>query len=192
MGFKFFLYGIYDEGQKCFARFQNLILSKVPAQTRGGLYQLSCGLTLLHPEGESTVSGTLVDLKMEEAHWPLIDAINGYNASQPQKSLLLRKDVMVKTTDNETVSAFAYCLNDQVKSTARPLMDVVAVSPSGLIDRLTDRQQLYLRKLSQAKGREIVPVDMALYRELMSLELIVDKGRRLALTTLGQEVSLFL
>jgi hypothetical protein len=33
---------------------------------------------------------------------------------------------------------------------------------------------------------------MELYRELMKLELVVDKGRRLALSKLGQEVARYL
>ena len=36
---------------------------------------------------------------------------------------------------------------------------------------------------------DIIPIDdLTLYRELMKLELIVDKGRRLALSSLGKEV----
>lgn len=193
MGFKFFLYGVYDEGQKCHSRFQNLISSQQKAQVRGTLYQLSCGLTLLQPEGEALVSGLLVDLNINESHWPYLDAMNGYNECSPKKSFLLRKTVEVILADGSSIQAQTYCINDDKKTSAKPVTEPVAVPQKEiLIDRLTDRQQLYIRKLSQAKGREIVPVDMALYRELMSLELIVDKGRRLALTSLGQEVSLFL
>lgn len=50
----------------------------------------------------------------------------------------------------------------------------------------------YIKKLSNAKGRELVPYKLDVYRALMSMELIKDKGRRPALTSLGQEISLFL
>jgi hypothetical protein len=57
-----------------------------------------------------------------------------------------------------------------------------------LSEKLTDKQKRYVLKLGASSGREIIPIDMTLYRELMSLELIVDKGRRLALSRLGQEL----
>ena len=54
---------------------------------------------------------------------------------------------------------------------------------------LTEKQKSYVVKLGSAKGRDIVPInDLSLYRELMKLELIVDKGRRLALSSLGKDV----
>jgi hypothetical protein len=65
------------------------------------------------------------------------------------------------------------------------------VSPA-LPAKLTDKQRTYVQKLGASSGREIVPIDLTLYRELMNLELIVDKGRRLALSKLGQEVYRYL
>lgn len=56
------------------------------------------------------------------------------------------------------------------------------------IDKLSDRQKAYISKLGSCSGREIVPIDIDLYRELMKLEIIVDKGRRLALSKLGHEI----
>ena len=61
-----------------------------------------------------------------------------------------------------------------------------------LTEKLTERQRLYVQRLGSTQGREIVPIDLGLYRELMNLELIVDKGRRLALSKLGQEVFRYL
>ncbi len=61
-----------------------------------------------------------------------------------------------------------------------------------LTKTLTERQLAYVKRLSQVSGREIVPIDLELYRELMKLELVVDKGRRLALSKLGQEVVRYL
>ncbi len=59
---------------------------------------------------------------------------------------------------------------------------------SSILSILTERQEAYIKKLGKSTGREIVPIDLPLYRELMNLELIVDKGRRLALSKLGHEV----
>ena len=61
-----------------------------------------------------------------------------------------------------------------------------------LPDSLTEKQVCYIRKLGASSGRDIVPIDLQLYRELMKLDLIVDKGRRLALTKLGKDVYRFL
>jgi hypothetical protein len=57
-----------------------------------------------------------------------------------------------------------------------------------MTSKLTEKQATYIQRLGRSSGREIVPIDLTLYRELMNLELIVDKGRRLALSKLGQEV----
>lgn len=197
MGYAFFLYGIYDEGQKCFPRFKNFITSSRPAYVKGNLYKLSCGLPLLAPGGEDVISGNLVELEIADSYWAIIDALNGFNALNPKKSLIVRQAVEVHLPESAPVQAQAYSINADKKVQGLELVpggewQTCMSSPQALIERLTDRQKTYIQKLSQAKGREIVPVDMALYRELMSLELIVDKGRRLALTHLGQEISLFL
>jgi len=197
MGYSFFLYGVYDQGQKCFPRFQNFVLNRQPAFARGTLYKLACGLALLNPQGDKTVPGHLVELDVQESHWPIIDALNGYNALGGKKNFLVRQTIEVNLPEAAAVSAQTYCLNlDKKTHGCHEITDEAfyasPVANPSLIDRLTERQKTYIQKLSQAKGREIVPVDMALYRELMSLELIIDKGRRLALTNLGQEISLFL
>ncbi len=54
---------------------------------------------------------------------------------------------------------------------------------------LSSRQASYVKKLGQISGRDILPIDLDLYRELMKLGLIIDKGRRLALTDLGKKVA---
>jgi hypothetical protein len=59
-------------------------------------------------------------------------------------------------------------------------------------EKLSEKQKSYVQRLGAISGREIVPIDLGLYRELMNLELIVDKGRRLALSKLGQEVYRYL
>ncbi len=198
MGYSFFLYGVYDEGQKCYPRFKNFIVHQQTAYVKGTLFKLACGLALLNPQGEKVVPGRLVQLDINESHWPIIDALNGYNSSAGKKNFIVREQIEVSVHEGAPVLAQTYCLSPDKKMrgcqeiTEDTFYTQFKESHQTLLDRLTERQKTYIQKLSQAKGREIVPVDMALYRELMSLELIVDKGRRLALTSLGQEVSLFL
>lgn len=57
---------------------------------------------------------------------------------------------------------------------------------------LTEKQKDYILRLGRVSGREIIPIDLPLYRELMNLEIIVDKGRRLALSKLGHEIYRYL
>ena len=61
-----------------------------------------------------------------------------------------------------------------------------------LTEHLTEKQRNYLLKLGKSSGRDILPIDLNMYRDLIKLELVVDKGRRLALTSLGQDVFKFL
>jgi len=57
-----------------------------------------------------------------------------------------------------------------------------------ILDVLTEKQIAYIKKLGQTKGRNSVPIDLNLYRDLVKLQLVVDKGRRLALSKLGSEI----
>jgi hypothetical protein len=124
--------------------------------------------------------------------------LSGYDPQAPKKSFVHRVAIQASVVEAQPIETQAYCLNTDKKMAGlrklecAELQTYFSASTENIIDKLTERQKIYIQKLAQAKGREIVPVDMALYRELMSLELIVDKGRRLALTRLGSEVSLFL
>jgi hypothetical protein len=61
-------------------------------------------------------------------------------------------------------------------------------SKKNILDVLTEKQIAYIKKLGQTKGRNSVPIDLNLYRDLVKLQLVVDKGRRLALSKLGSEI----
>jgi len=57
---------------------------------------------------------------------------------------------------------------------------------------LTPQQIEYIQKLGHSKGRDVAPRDKELYRELLNKEIIVDKGRCMALSKFGKEVFRFL
>lgn len=198
MGYNFFLYGVYSEGQPCHGRFKNFIKKSEPAQVKASVFKLQSGLCLLLNEGAQWVSGSAVELEMDESHWPLFDALNGYNQSLASKNFIIKETVSAHTAEGLQILLSTYCLNPEKKHQTLgevsevELQNISALPFQSLVEKLTDRQRTYIHKLSKARGREIIPVDMALYRELMCLELIVDKGRRLALTNLGVEVSHFL
>src|SRR5476651_2370740 len=109
----------------------------------------------------------------------------------PKKSLHFRRATEVKLASGDTTDAQCYFYNpEKLLDSAvrieggdwRQILSQEEVLPN----KLTDRQRTYVRRLGASIGREIVPIDLPLYRELMNLELIVDKGRRLALSPLGQ------
>lgn len=87
-------------------------------------------------------------------------------------------------------NATAAQLSEQIlEQDEKPLHNPITPSIDALMHELTPRQTTYVKRLSQVTGREIVPIDLDLYRELLKLGLIVDKGRRLALSKLGKEVA---
>lgn len=198
MSFSFFLYGAYDEDQTSHSRFKEFVIKKEKAYAKGSLYTLSCGLNLMTTVGDTVIPGNLVELGGPESYLSILDSLSGYNPSSLKKSLVLRERLFVSTTEAQPVETQTYCLNTNIKIAGLRQLDTEELSGAvgqqnaTLVDKLTERQKTYIQRLSQAKGREIVPVDLALYRELMSLELIVDKGRRLALSRLGSEISFFL
>ncbi len=198
MGYNFFLYGVYSEGQACHGRFKNFIKQSEPAQVKASVFKLQSGLSLLLNEGSHCILGSAVELEMTESHWPLFDCLNGYNQSLAGKNFIVKENVSAQLPDGGQVLVATYCLNPEKKHQTlgevneAELQNFSTRQSQTLVEKLTDRQRTYIHKLSRARGREIIPVDMALYRELMSLELIVDKGRRLALTNLGVEISHFL
>jgi hypothetical protein len=197
VGLNFFLYGVYDEGGACFGRFKNFIRQSRPAMAKGSLYQLQSGFSLLFNQGDRLVRGTLVQLDLTETQWVLLDALNGCGLEKISgKSFIVRERIRLNSEEFAEVSVDAYCLNPEkilmTSGEIQPeLLNKSAVLPM-LIAGLSERQKVYIQKLSKTKGREVVPIDLAIARELISKELIVDKGRRLALTNLGFEVSCFL
>lgn len=191
---RFFVYGSLCEGMVHFTKIQNFIESSIVGRIQASAYRLKVGFPALLKEGRDLVPGQLVELKGSELLVGLLDEFFGFNRHDPEKSLYCRDEVDVYPEGaTEPVKAWAYFLSptklpmNAVKIPGGDWMQSLLEKPS-LIAQLSDRQMTYIKKLGKSIGREIVPIDLGLYRELMNLELIVDKGRRLALSKLGQEV----
>lgn len=196
-GLNFFLYGVYDEGGACFGRFKNFVKQSRPAMARGSLFRLQSGFSLIFNQGERLVRGTVVELDIPETQWSLFDALNGCGLEKTTgKGFVLRDKVQLNSEEFGGMAVDAYCLNPEKKLMTLGELSLEEqanlLEVPHLVASLTDRQRGYIQKLSKTKGREVVPIDLAIARELISKELIVDKGRRLALTNLGSEVSCFL
>lgn len=197
MQHKFFGFGSFAQGQVHFPKIRKLIVSEKTGFVKGQVYRLRCGYPALVPGPGGLVSGPLYDLQAPESYFAVLDALLQVTPQTPGKGLFNRVEISVAIDNFSQVSAFAYCLNPLKVHTTRKIItggdwqkELKEAPP--ILSRLQDRQKQYIHKLSRSKGRDIVPIKLDLYRELMNLELIVDKGRRLALTPMGKEAALFM
>lgn len=191
---RFFVYGSFCEGMVHFTKIQDFILNSKNARVKASAYRLKVGFPVLLSEGDDLVPGQLLELKASDLLVGLLDEFHGYNPMDISKSLFNRLEVDVYSEGgSEPVKAWVYMMNPSklpaksIKIVNGDWMRSMQEQPT-LVSQLSDKQVAYIKKLGASFGREIVPIDLMLYRELMNLELIVDKGRRLALSKLGQEV----
>lgn len=193
---RFFVYGSMSEGLVHFSKIQDFIVSSVPAAIRATAYRLKVGYPVLVNEEKDLVPGQLVELKASDLLIGLLDEFFGFNRHTPEQSIYSREEVSVFAetfTDEAFLKAWAYFLNPKKVPTGATLIEggdwkASLQEKPALTNQLTEKQIQYIQRLGKSTGREIVPIDLMLYRELMNLELIVDKGRRLALSKLGHEV----
>lgn len=194
-----FAYGSLSEGMVHFNKIKDFVLSSQPAKLKAKAYRLKVGFPALINEPTSEVEGQLLEVKGNELLIQLLDQFFGYNQFDHLKSLYLREVVQVQMPDTgEMRECEVYFLNPKkLPAGAIEIQDgnwkqAMTATPV-LTEKLSERQRAYILRLGAASGRDIVPInDMTLYRELMNLELIVDKGRRLALSKFGQEVFRYL
>lgn len=193
----FFAYGSFCQGFVHHEKIQAFIRDIEPATVKATCYRLKSGFPVLVEGGYDDCVGEYVHADLSATQEALIDELNGFNPLALEKSLSIKKTISVRLSDGELREALIYFLNPlrlPAGSQKIPGGDWRSVlqNDGTLVSKLTERQRNYIQKLGQSSGREIVPIDLPLYRELMGLELIVDKGRRLALSKLGQEVFRYL
>ncbi len=126
----------------------------------------------------------------------IVDEMMGFFPQNPAQGLTHKELTPVKTENGET-NGYVYFLNpekvsSEVKYIENGDWQKALTEKPPIPKKLNERQRNYIQKLGKSSGRDIVPIDLALYRELMNLELVIDKGRRIALTKLGQEVYRYL
>ncbi len=187
-----FVYGSMAEGMVHFEKVKNFIKSIRTATAYGTIYRLKVGYPVMVLTGQDLIQGNLLELNTSDILWHLLDEFYGCNRQDPCKSFYRRESAEV-LVDGEITPASLYVTSiEKIPANAQLIpggdwQEALRSLPP-LCDRLTDKQKNYVLKLGASSSREIVPIDMTLYRELMSLELIVDKGRRLALSQFGQEL----
>lgn len=196
---RFFVFGSYSEGMVHWGRIAPMVQKLEPAFLRGSAWLLKVGFPVMLQEGDDQVHGHVATIRGPDLLLGLLDEFHGVSSVNPAQGLYYRVEVEVgRDALGQGGAAWAYFMNPKKlppSATRVPgahWREILAQQPP-LVEQLTDRQREYLVKLSQASGREIVPIqDLSLYRELMKLDLIVDKGRRLALSRFGQEVVRYL
>ena len=193
-----FIYGSFCSGMVHFEKISQYIVSQRSAVTTGSMYRLPVGYPVFLKEGNNQVWGQWVEIEAPDVLFRLLDEFHGYSLMAPEKSLFLKTEIEIQCLETfEKHMVQTYCLSPaKLPRNAMPIENgdwrqSLKESPA-LPDSLTERQVCYIRKLGASSGRDIVPIDLQLYRELMKLDLIVDKGRRLALTKLGKDVYRFL
>lgn len=203
---RFFVIGSWTEGMFHFKKLKPFIVSYEPATVSALVYRLPVGFPVLvsqnfgigNDEEADLVPGQLIELQYDETLLSLMDSWHGVHTFEPAKGLHQRLSIKVDKVAGGSDMAQAYFFNSKkltaqaVKIAGGQWLTSLKQQPP-LTELLTEKQKLYVLKLGSAKGRDIVPIhDLSLYRELIKLDLVVDKGRRLALSALGREVYSYL
>ena len=196
---RFFVIGSWTEGMLHFQKLRPFIISYEPATLQAYAYRLPVGFPVLVAQNSSDeqpdqIVGQLVELKFDATLLALMDSLHGVHLTDPSKGLHQRTTVRIIKNSGDQDDAQVYFFNPKklnakaVRIAGGVWQESLTLNPP-LTEQLSDKQKSYVLKLGSVKGRDIVPInDLTLYRELMKLELIVDKGRRLALSSLGKEV----
>ncbi len=194
-----FVFGCFSEGMFHFKKIEPYVASMRQASVRGALHRLPSGIPVLTDEGTEVIGGAIVELRPgSEILLALLDEFHGVHRADPDAGLFFRRTVSAAVEGGEeTVETDCYFMNPKrlprgAKAVHGGDWKSILSGQAPLYTRLSERQRAYIQKLGASSGREIIPIDLGLYRELMHLEIVIDKGRRLALTPLGQEVYRFM
>jgi len=192
-----FVYGSLMTGMVHHNKVAGMVKEVKPASVQGLLYRLPAGYPALL-EGDRMVRGELLTLNNFKELIKIIDEFEGYSPTNTEKSLYNRLEKQVQADGaKKPTSTFAYFLNPTKLPKDAVLIDSgdgrasLSAQPP-LTTQLSDSQKRYILKLGASSGRDIVPINLDIYRDLLNKGLIVDKGRRLALTNLGFEVYRYL
>jgi hypothetical protein len=188
-----FVFGSFSEGMVHFNKIAPYVDSLRPATIYGSLLRCPSGLIVLDVDGAETVQGEIVTLKKSEFLFALLDSFHGVRLDLPEDGLFFRNQATAVLDCGATEITTAYYMNPRKIPRGSVRVEDANWKRSfldqpPLYARLSERQKSYIQKLGASSGRDIVPIDLGLYRELMQMEIVIDKGRRLALSSLGQDL----
>lgn len=192
-----FFYGSFMTGMVHHNKVAAFVKEVKPAKTLGALYRLPAGYPAML-DGTNPVKGELATLNNFKDIIKLLDEFEGFSPTNPEKSLYNRVEKEIEVEGGKKpVTAFVYVLNPSKLPKEATIVEsgdfraIMGQNPP-LPTLLSESQKRYILKLGASSGRDIVPINLDIYRDLLNKGLIVDKGRRLALTNLGIEVYRFL
>ncbi len=192
-----FVYGSLMKGMVHHNKVAALVKEIKPASIQGTLYRMAVGYPALI-EGTNIVRGELLVLENFKELIKILDEFEGFSAQVPEKSLHVRMEKPATADGAKKPSMTQVYMLNPLKlpkdakvieaGDYRASMEIQSPLPL----QLNDSQKKYILKLGASSGRDIVPINLDIYRDLLNKGLIVDKGRRLALTNLGSEVFRYL
>ncbi|MBX9766659.1 MAG: gamma-glutamylcyclotransferase [Bdellovibrionales bacterium] len=195
---KLFVCGSLSEGMVHFQKISGFLLDSKPAKAKGTVFRLEVGYPVFSHIGNDIIHGHLFEIKNDDMVQALLDSFHGVHPKNPERSVYFRELLQVENAEGQHEQVIVYSVNlkklpDSTKRIEGGNWNRDFTENPPMTFQLSDRQKEYIRKLGQSSGRDIVPIkDLELYRQLMGRGLIVDKGRRLALTRLGQDVFRYL
>ena len=194
---KLFVIGSFCKGSEHYKLISEFVTECKQVFVLGSAYRLKVGYPVFVNRGLDQVPGCELQLEKPELSFQVLDEFLGYNAKVPEKSIHVKTKVLAKTPAGQETECLTYAYNFAKLPKTAHLIERgdwgSSLERYPVVNRqLTERQKEYIRKLGASKGREIVPIKLDLYRELLNLDIVVDKGRRLALSPLGKEVYQFL
>lgn len=175
---------------------EDAVVESQSASALGSVYRLEVGYPAYCSKGEHEIAGDLVQIKNTDLIWPLLDQFFAYKKDKADKSVFIRERIKVKTAGGKEIEAYTYGLNPlKIPKAAKEIVDANwrqdLENNQPWTDLLTAEEATYIQKLGKCTGRDIVPYT-PLTRDLEKRGIVVDKGRRPALTKLGKEIFQFL
>ena len=191
-----FICGALFEGDFSLNSIQNIIVASKPATIQATVYRSKVGFPILEKTAKDIIKGTIFFFFFFDMSLHIIYELMGFSPQNSPQSLTHREMAKVQT-DLGVEEVNVYFINpekmtNELKYIENGNWEKVWLEKPPIPKKLNEKQRNYIQKLGKSSGRDIVPIDLALYRELMNLELVIDKGRRIALTKLGQEVYRYL
>ena len=192
-----FVIGAFDKDMPLFSKISDLADAHYPGVVEGRALRMEVGYPALCLKGFDKVSGTVLEVKDSSIALNLFDAFFGYSLQAPDKSLHLRSETKCALEDGQSLNVICYTLN--LNKAPKRLQEIPLGDWRGdyrshppIPEVLDEKEREYICKLANAKGRDIVRIDLNVYRKLMGGGIVVDKGRRVALSKLGKEVYKYL
>ncbi len=191
---KYFLYGFLNEDS---LKAMGLTLrSRASAKIRGTLFCLPAGFPVYVADGDEAIQGMAVEFEQTSEAMQVLDRFHHFFAETPNRSYYIRSIAEVSGEFGADVAhVYGLALNKVPKGARRiPQGDWPRhrLENPALLEALSLDEQTLLRKIGARRSAGRTPVPLSIYRHFAALGLIVDNGRRLALTPLGREVYRFL